>query len=88
MAEAPGEALPDDQILNLIALKLKDLYASDPGPFPDPIRHLKWDYGKEIDIEKVAQEINGYAVEDVRDAKGDLLVKKGELLKTFGVLAL
>jgi len=35
-AEAPGEALPDDQILNLIALKLKELYAADPGPFPIP----------------------------------------------------
>ena len=48
VAEPPGEALPDDQILNLIALKLKELYASDPGPFPHPIRHLTWDYGKEM----------------------------------------
>ena len=86
VAEAPGAALPDDQILNLIALKLKEFYASDPGPFPDPILHLNWNYGKELDIEKVAREMNGYAFDDIKDAKGDILVKKGETLKTFAVL--
>jgi formate dehydrogenase major subunit len=86
VAEPPGEALPDDQIVNLIGLKLKELYASEPGPFPGPILHLKWDYGKEVDIEKVAQELNGYAVDDIKDPKGEILVKKGEILKTFGVL--
>ena len=86
VAEAPGEALPDDQILNLIALKLKEFYASDPGPFPDPILHLNWNYGKELDVEKVAREMNGYALDDIKDAKGEILVKKGETLKTFAVL--
>ena len=86
VAEPPGEALPDDQIINLVALKLKELYSSDPGPFPGPIRHLKWDYGKEVDVEKVAQEINGYALDDIKDPKGEILAKKGELFKTFGVL--
>jgi formate dehydrogenase major subunit len=86
VAEAPGEALPDDQILNLIALKLKELYAAEPGPFPDPILHLNWNYGKTLDVEKVAREMNGYAVDDVKDAKGEILVKKGEILKGFAVL--
>jgi formate dehydrogenase major subunit len=86
VAEAPGEALPDDQILNLIALKLKELYAAEPGPFPDPILHLNWNYGKTLDVEKVAREMNGYAVDDVKDPKGEILVKKGETLKTFAVL--
>ena len=86
VAEAPGEALPDHQILNLIALKLKELYQAAPGPFPDPILHLNWDYGAELDIEKVAQEINGYAVEEVKDKDGNVLAKKGEILKSFGVL--
>ena len=45
VAEAPGEALPDHDILNLIGLKLKELYAAEPGPFADPITHLTWDYG-------------------------------------------
>jgi formate dehydrogenase major subunit len=86
VAEAPGVALPDDQILNLIALKLKELYASEPGPFADPILHLNWDYGKVLDIEKVAREMNGYALDDIKDPKGEILVKKGETLKGFAVL--
>jgi formate dehydrogenase major subunit len=86
VAEAPGEAKPDHQIINLIALKLKELYAADPGPFPQPILHLVWDYGKELDIEKVAREINGYAVKDVKDAQGNVLAKKDATLTTFAHL--
>ena len=95
VAEAPGEALPDHDILNLIALKLKELYAAEPGPFPDPILHLTWDYGggpvhpvvgQLVDIAKVAREINGYAVEDVLDAEGKVIVKKGDLLDSFAKL--
>jgi formate dehydrogenase major subunit len=86
VAQAPGKALPDHQIFNLIFLKLKELVAASPGPFPDPIVHLNWDYGKELDIEKVAREINGYALADIVDPKGNVLAKKGETLKSFGHL--
>ncbi len=95
VAEAPGVALPDHDILNLIALKLKEMYQVEPGSFADPILHLTWDYGggpahpvigEMVDITKVANEINGYAVEDVLDANGAVIVKKGDLLKTFGWL--
>jgi formate dehydrogenase major subunit len=86
VAEAPGVALPDDQIINRIALKLKELYKANPGPFADPILHLHWDYGKELNAEKVAQEINGRALADVKDPQGNILANKGDILKTFGVL--
>ncbi|MBN1657683.1 MAG: formate dehydrogenase, partial [Anaerolineae bacterium] len=95
VAEAPGEALPDHDILNLVALKLKDLYAAEPGPFADPILHLTWDYGDGpshpivgnlVDIAKVAREINGYVVEDVLDENGAVILKQGDLLDTFGKL--
>jgi formate dehydrogenase major subunit len=86
VAEAAGEAKPDHQIINLITLKLKELYAADPGPFPDPILHLTWDYGSELDIEQVAREINGFAVADVKDAEGKVLVAKGTTLSTFANL--
>jgi formate dehydrogenase major subunit len=95
VAQPPGEALPDHDILSLVALKLKELYAAEPGPFADPITQLTWDYGggpshpvvgELIDITKVAREINGYAVEDVLDADGNVIVKGGELLRTFGWL--
>ena len=86
VADAPGVALPDDQIINRIALQLKELYKANPGSFPDPIINLKWDYGKELSVEKVAQEINGYAVAEIKDPQGNILANKGDLLKTFGVL--
>jgi len=86
VAEAPGQALPDHQIFNLIALKLKELYAANPGPFADPIRHLNWDYGANLDIEKVAWEINGYIAQDIKDKDGKVLNKKGDTLNSFGLL--
>jgi len=46
-----------------------------------------WDYGDEPDVELVAREVNGYAVEDVKDAGGKVLVKKGEVLSSFGTIA-
>lgn len=95
VAEAPGEALPDHDILYLVGRKLKELYAQDPGPFADPITHLTWDYGggpqhpvigQMVDIEKVAYEINGSAVEDLVDGDGNVIAKAGDMLKTFGHL--
>jgi formate dehydrogenase major subunit len=86
VATPPGEALPDHQILNLVALKLKELYAVSPGPFPDPILHLNWDYGKDLSIEKVARELNGYATDAIKDPQGNVLAGKGDILKTFALL--
>jgi formate dehydrogenase major subunit len=95
VAEAPGEALPDHDILNLVALKLKELYAAEPGPFPDPILHLTWDYGggpvhpvvgELVDITKVAREINGYATRDILAEDGSIIAKEGDLFYSFGQL--
>jgi formate dehydrogenase major subunit len=86
VADAPGSALPDHQILNLIVLKLKALYAAAPGPFADPIVRLNWDYGKELSVEKVARELNGYATAVIKDPQGNILANKGDILKTFALL--
>ncbi len=59
--EPPGEARPDLQWLNLLARELKRLYA-EGGAFPDPVTDMRWDYGDEADVHKVAREINGYEV--------------------------
>ncbi|OGO05906.1 MAG: formate dehydrogenase-N subunit alpha [Chloroflexi bacterium RBG_13_56_8] len=80
VANPSGQALADDQILNLIGRELQELYAAEPGDFADPILHLTWDYGAQMDIEKVAAEINGYYTTDNDEGKkGDVLVNFSKL---------
>jgi formate dehydrogenase major subunit len=95
VAEAPGEALADHDILYFVGRELKKLYEQEPGPFPDPITHLTWDYaggsphpvvGELLDIERVAFEINGYATEDIIADDGSVLAKAGDLFASFGQL--
>jgi len=58
--EPPGEAMPDLEIMNLLMLKIKELYEADSAaPGRGAITDLVWDYG-EIDADKVAREVNGY----------------------------
>ncbi len=92
-----GQSKPDSEIMNELYFRVKKLYQKDGGKFPDPIMSLTWGYGergpdgkvKEIDIHRVAREINGYYLTDVYDAKATppkLLGKKGELCATFAHL--
>ena len=56
----PGKAMPDLEIMNLIMIKLKELYHADSAaPAREAITDLDWNYG-EINADKVAREINGY----------------------------
>ena len=58
--EPPGEAMPDLEIMNLVMLKLKELYEADSdAPGREAITDLVWDYG-EINADMVAREVNGY----------------------------
>lgn len=59
-ADGPEEAVDDLQMLNLITLKLKELYAAEGGPNAEAITQLTWDYGDHADVRAVAKEINGY----------------------------
>ncbi len=61
--EAPGEAKSDLWIADKLFKAIKAEYEAD-GVFPDPIVKMNWDYGDEVDVEKVAKEINGYRVSD------------------------
>ncbi|RME47263.1 MAG: formate dehydrogenase-N subunit alpha, partial [Caldilineae bacterium] len=82
--DPPGEARPDSWIINQLMLRLRALYAADPGPNPAPILNLAWDYGAdEVDIHKVAREVNGWAVRDVTDAEGKVIVPAGRQVKNF-----
>jgi len=72
-ANAPGEAMPDLDILNELGLKLKELYESG-GKHAEAITKLTWDNGHPASSDKVAREVNGY----------DLTT--GKLMASFGGL--
>jgi formate dehydrogenase-N alpha subunit len=58
--EPPGEAMPDLEIMNLIMVKLKELYQADSAaPRREAITDLVWNYGA-VNSDMVAREINGY----------------------------
>jgi formate dehydrogenase-N alpha subunit len=87
VAESPGDAREDIAILDGLVKALKQEYAGSTEARDRPILDLVWDYGDPPDVELVAREVNGFAVEDVRDAAGELLVAKGEVLPGFSTIA-
>ena len=87
VAEASGDAREDAWILTQLVKALKEAYAPSSDSKDFPILDLVWDYGDPPDVELVAREINGFAVEDVKDSSGKVLVKKGELLSAFATIA-
>ena len=70
--EPPGEAKPDQEIIARIFTKVRDLYERDGGIYPDPIRSLNWWYANPTSpsLDEVCKEINGWALEDVKDDAG------------------
>jgi len=85
-ADAPGDALPDAEIMNLIFQELLALYKADGGALPEPILNTKWDYFHEGEANPhaIAKEINGYFLKDVTIA--DKTFKAGTLVPAFGML--
>jgi formate dehydrogenase major subunit len=66
-----ADSRPDLDIVDGLAQALKKAYEKD-GAFPEPIRHLAWDYGHghEVDPHRVAKELNGRFLVDVAGADG------------------
>ncbi len=87
-ADAPGEAIGDGEILSGIFKRLRDLYREEGGVAPEQILSMTWDYfdPDAPTPEEVAQENNGRALADLRDANGNMLVKKGQQLSSFAQL--
>jgi formate dehydrogenase-N alpha subunit len=72
-----GQAKPDLEIIDELALKLKELYATEGGVFSEAITNLFWDYREgaaEADPNVAAKEFNGYVWDT------------GEALTSFGNL--
>ncbi len=82
-ATPPGDAIPVGDIFYRILAKVKELYQSKGGTFPEPILNLKWDYAddKGWNALKTAKAINGYFLED--KTIGTTTYKKGELVPGF-----
>jgi len=83
-----ADSRPDLDIIDGLARALKAAYEKD-GVFPDPIRHLTWDYTEagqhETDPHRVAKELNGRYAADVTGADGTR-VAAGKQVAAFAQL--
>lgn len=93
-ADPLGQSQPDYEIINKLYYRVKKLYEKEGGVFPEPVVNLTWNYGEpnavgeieKVDVHRVAQEVNGYYVEDVYDRSVDppkLIGRKGEQVADF-----
>ncbi|WP_392565983.1 formate dehydrogenase-N subunit alpha [Utexia brackfieldae] len=87
-AKAPFDALNDPEILARIFLRMKELYQEEGGVFDAPIQNLVWDYkiAEDPSAEELAKDYNGKALEDLTDATGNVILKKGQQLSSFAQL--
>ena len=84
--EPPGEAKEELWFIGNLYMKLKELYQKEGGAFPDPILKARWPFQNPYHPaaeEVLALEINGVALDDIKDDKGNVVVKKGERLPGF-----
>jgi formate dehydrogenase major subunit len=83
--DPPGDARRDQEILSRIFLRVRELYRTEGGKFPDPILHLTWNYVDPYhrSFAALAKEINGRALADLTDPKTGQTVKAGEQLPGF-----
>ena len=85
----PGEARLDQDILAQIFLRVRDLYKTEGGKFPDPILNLTWAYSEpeHPSLRELAREINGKALANLTDPKTQqVLLKAGQQLPGFALL--
>jgi formate dehydrogenase major subunit len=83
--DPPGDAKPDQEILARLFLRIRELYREEGGAFPEPILNLNWWYTNPASpsLDEVCKEINGWALEDVRDPAGNVVVRAGQQLSRF-----
>ncbi len=83
--DPPGEAKPDQEIVARIFLKVRELYEKEGGRFPDPVLKLNWWYTNPLvpSLDEVCRELNGWAIDDVRDQTGNVVVRAGSQLSRF-----
>ena len=86
----PGESKTDVWIMAQLYLRLKALYQKEGGKVPEPIVNLHWPYKdpNEPHPEELARELNGYAIETVKDPNDPTknLLEKGKQMAAFAAL--
>ena len=89
-AEPPGEARSDIDIMAGLYARLRALYKTEGGAFPDPIVNLYWPYARPASPtpEELAKEYSGRALQELTDPKNPTVVtrKAGEQLAGFAEL--
>src|SRR3989449_1041202 len=83
----PGAAKVDQEILSRIFLKVRELYQTAGGKFPDPVLNASWNYVDPLhrSFVELAKEINGRALADITDPTGQS-IKAGQQLPGFAAL--
>ena len=86
--DQPGEAMPDVEILSMIREEMHDLYKKEGGRGIESFEAMTWNYAQphSPSSTELANELNGYALEDLYDANNNLIYKKGQLLNGFAHL--
>jgi formate dehydrogenase major subunit len=89
-ADPPGEGKADTAIIAELFDRVRSLYRTEGGAFPEPILDLTWPYTIPLAPapEELAREYNGWAVADVADPKnpGAFLLRAGQQLPSFAFL--
>jgi formate dehydrogenase-N alpha subunit len=88
--EPPGEAKVSTEIMARLFIRLRELYKTEGGAFPDPILNLTWPYriAGDPSSEELAREYSGKALVDQADPKDATKITKkaGEQLDGFAQL--
>lgn len=86
--DQPGEALPDADIFSMIREEMHALYKNEGGRGIESFEAMTWNYDipHSPSPTELAKELNGYALEDLYDANGNLMYQKGQLLNAFAHL--
>ena len=85
----PGDATSDAEFVCSLARRLQKMYAGSKKERDRGFLAANFKYGdnpREPDMLEVLKEINGYAVEEIKDKDGKVVYKKGQPLNTFAHL--
>lgn len=86
--DVAGEGKSDSAAIAELMMTLKALYQKEGGACPEQVLNMNWNYSQPRDpgSDEVAKEINGKALADITDAKGNVILKKGQQLSSFAQL--